>query len=684
MIKKIVLNSLIAFIAMGLIINNTYAKSTLVTNANASNVQAIATDHGNFVYYMSGNVLYEYNEELSLTKVIATNARRYEAINTNDGILLIYRTNSSQVRLYSQKNGTNRLLHTSINNSSYYNAYLSSVNTNNGPMFYFYAINLGHMSSDIRTLAYSQSNNRTTTVNNVLPNLNTQVKSVYLSIINFYHIYNGNLYVDRGQIGSSRTRLTTHQVAELNPIIADGQIQVFHINKNDGNKLYVYEESSKKSIKLTDNEVSNINVINTDDGIHVYYSNVDDGNSLYLYKLNTNENIKLLNNHVSDISAINTSNGIVLYFSNHDDGKKLYALNTDRFALEEVKSIFVDATYNSIYLEWENPQHDKLQKVLIYKDGQKIGETIVPNNKYLIEGLQPNTEYEIKLTTLYDGGLESYGVKFKVRTLEIPVEELRVKNLRSTKVTHERVNLAWENPVDNDLFEHVTIYRKTIDQSKNASIIENIMFGSNVYADSNEYDPLFETNGTTFNDLTVDPETDYEYLVNTNTKDGREIQGESVLVTTLSEPSPSMGGVDFEENKDGDYVYKWTSPTKGQVKILVGGKEYAIVPASDRQITIQKKDMKYTVMGNPDVRLVPISESGKEGKPINPNIPFSSTQLPLNVDDLLTTSMGFLWLLGPFILLVLAIIIAQKLIRIIRKSVEARKQGGVINERRRS
>ncbi len=44
----------------------------------------------------------------------------------------------------------------------------------------------------------------------------------------------------------------------------------------------------------------------------------------------------------------------------------------------------------------------------------------------------------------------------------------------------------------------------------------------------------------------------------------------------------------------------------------------------------------------------------------------------------------FLWLLGPFILLVLAIIIAQKLIQIIRKSVEARKQGGVINERRRS
>lgn len=360
------------------------------------------------------------------------------------------------------------------------------------------------------------------------------------------------------------------------------------------------------------------------------------------------------------------------------DANRIYSLNGDLFIsgnnglikiefYNGVNDVTFDVTDTTATFSWNMIDNGIQSNTNIFLNGELVKQTT--ERTYTHTGLDPLTEYTF--TFVSDDGRP---VEVKVKTKESQVE---VRNLKALVVTHERVNLVWERPIYDD-FEKVVIYRKTLGET---SYFKNFM--NVAYADG--YTPLFETNGTTFNDLTVKEKTKYEYLLTSKDVNGNESKGVTIQVTTKEEPAPEMGGVDSGENDNGDYIYKWTSPTKGQVKILVGGVEYATVPASNKQIVIPKADMKYTLLGNPDVRLVAISESGKEGRPVNPNIPFSGTQIPLKVDDLLTTSMSLIWILAPFILLVLAIIYAKKIIQVIRKSVETRRsarQGGVNNERR--
>lgn len=322
----------------------------------------------------------------------------------------------------------------------------------------------------------------------------------------------------------------------------------------------------------------------------------------------------------------------------------------------DVQNLKAYTSNGAVELSYKFPSDDDFVYVNIYQDGVLIAEG-VREEKYRVTGLKNDVQYEFKVTTVDTSGNESEGKTI----LATPNAEIEVKNVKVV-ASYNRVNLSWELP-KTDNFSHVNIYRKTIHEPKLSFIMQSV-----AYADNN-YEPLFETNGTYFNDLTVLPESTYDYKL-TTTIENIESEGINVRVKTKSEPLPEMGGVDYFENENGDYVYKWTSPTKGQVKILVGGVEYATVPASNKQIVIPKADMKYTLLGNPDVRLIAISESGKEGKPINPNIPFSGVNLPLRLDDLLTTSMGILWILGPFILLVLAIDYSKKIIQLIRKSAE--------------
>src|SRR5690606_30948654 len=96
---------------------------------------------------------------------------------------------------------------------------------------------------------------------------------------------------------------------------------------------------------------------------------------------------------------------------------------------------------------------------------------------------------------------------------------------------------------------------------------------------------IFETNGTYFNDLTVEPKTTYDYRL-TTTDGYTETSGVDITTTTPAAPVPEMGGVVVEPQPNGDYLYKWETPAAGQVKIIVGGEEYTTVPAEDKQLLI--------------------------------------------------------------------------------------------------
>src|SRR5690606_9188391 len=187
---------------------------------------------------------------------------------------------------------------------------------------------------------------------------------------------------------------------------------------------------------------------------------------------------------------------------------------------------------------------------------------------------------------------------------------------------------------------------------------------------------IFETNGTYFNDLTVEPKTTYDYTL-TTTDGYKETEGVDVRTTTPAAPVPDMGGVVVEPQPNGDYLYKWETPKAGQVKIIVGGKEYTTVPAEGQQFLIPAADMKYTGLGKPDVGLVPINEYGDEGTPLEPEKDLDEVELPFNVVDLLKSGVSLLLILGPFVLLSLAFMLFPRL----RDTI---KQGFINHKERRA
>ena len=179
-----------------------------------------------------------------------------------------------------------------------------------------------------------------------------------------------------------------------------------------------------------------------------------------------------------------------------------------------------------------------------------------------------------------------------------------------------------------------------------------------------EYDPLFETNGTYFNDLTVKPETSYTYLLTSYLSSGEETKGVTIDVETP--PVEISGGDTNVDEESGDYVITWTEPTEGKILVAVGGKEYAVVNASDLKITIPKEDMKFDKLGYPDVTLTPLDENevpiGKPSKPGDMGSVVGDVEINLNENNLLQMGVGLLGVIGGFVLLGLAFLVVKKLI----------------------
>lgn len=243
-----------------------------------------------------------------------------------------------------------------------------------------------------------------------------------------------------------------------------------------------------------------------------------------------------------------------------------------------------------------------------------------------------------------------------------PEPQIDIFNVQ-VQSTFERVDLSWNLPNAGG-FSHVGIYRRTIENNSRNSFL----FSTRAYAEE-QYDPIFETNGTYFNDLTVEPSTTYEYKLTSVYDSGEESSGVTVTTTTGDEPPPQMGGVEVEEDEDGNYTYSWSSPTEGQVRIVVGGEDYRTVPASDGSITIPASDMAFNAMGTPDVRLVPITPNGTEGGATNPNNSFNDLTLPFNGSDVLNSGVSLLTILVPLVLLSIVIYLVRvKLIPLIRKA----------------
>lgn len=329
--------------------------------------------------------------------------------------------------------------------------------------------------------------------------------------------------------------------------------------------------------------------------------------------------------------------------------------------------------FESVDLTWNTPENIELKNIVVKKNGVELATLNHTVRNYKVTGLNADTSYTFEVFARYsDGGL-SDAVSISVKTDSKPpppepVEE--VKDL-TAKSTHERVDLSWTLPeVDN--LKHVIIYRDTLKKN----LFDKLLGVSTVKAADT---PIFETNGTFFKDLTVQPETKYEYTLTTMSTDKIESDGVSIQVITPKEPIPEIEGGGHEKDPEtGDYTYTWLKPTEGQVKVMVGGKLYKTVPAADGKIVIPAADMKFTLLGQPDVKLIPVSPDGNEGKPVSPPSGggdgggtggIGSGSLPFKPGDLMTTTFQLIGLLSGIILIALVIQLVPRIVAVIKASI---------------
>lgn len=302
--------------------------------------------------------------------------------------------------------------------------------------------------------------------------------------------------------------------------------------------------------------------------------------------------------------------------------------------------------------------------------------------RHQLKDLQQDRSYKYFVQVKHGSVLsDKLQIAFKTPRTETEVGNLQGRN------EGESVVLSWINP-DYDDFKWVKIYRKKEDEP--APKAKFFGFGMMTASAAAGYNPMFKFDGQNWQDLTVEAATTYEYKVTTlDVNESNETDGKTVKVKTLP---PKIGGSELtggedKKNPDGtpeldgdgnpikeDFIIKWSTPTKGKVKVMVGGQEYTTVPASQQQVTIPYSDMQYDGLGNPQVQLIPIADNGTTGQTAQPpppsggtigNVVGSGASAAVNANNLLQISLGLLAKVALFILLGMAFMLVPKLIRII-------------------
>lgn len=331
-----------------------------------------------------------------------------------------------------------------------------------------------------------------------------------------------------------------------------------------------------------------------------------------------------------------------------------------------------DITSNSAVFNFNKSGVFKEYKSVNIYDENGVLYRKVPNysNSFKLTNLEHQTEYTFFVEIELDDN--NFTQKQKV-TFTTKEESPEVRNL-TARAEFDRVDLSWDLP-ERDDFEYARIYRKDEVKAKGFALLS-------FFSSSDGFNPIFETNGTFFNDLTVEPESKYDYKVTTLTN-GNESEGVTISVTT---PKIHVGVGDVEQDESGDYTITWDKPTTGKIKVLLGGVEYKIVNAADKKVTIPAKDMKFTLWGDPDVILIPLDESGNTiGTPTKPGSGGSGSGVigsigeglknaDLTPGNLLLHGVGLLGLVGSFVLLALAFRVVPKLTNMIVKAFRGRRE----------
>lgn len=334
-------------------------------------------------------------------------------------------------------------------------------------------------------------------------------------------------------------------------------------------------------------------------------------------------------------------------------GFTIYEFDVFEVAVPRDEITNLNATYenSSVKLTWNIPtSNTAFTGSKIYKDGNLIGETGATETSFIDSEVTPGGSYSYKVVAVYSDGVQTAGITKDFTIIAPP------GNVRDLKAESEynKVKLSWTLPTDGN-FQMVRIYRDKVETAFLGGL-----FGSTAYAAET---PIFETNGSYFNDLSVEPSTQYEYTVTSVSDDGLESEGVTTQTETAAEPIPIMEGLDYSINENGDYVYTWEQPTSGNVRVIINGTEYASVPGEQGSVTIPHEDMQLNGFGDPETSFQPIGEFGAVGRVYE--MEGRTILTPFTPMDLIQSGMQLLTMVAPFLLLALAFLLVPKFRKII-------------------
>lgn len=682
----------------------------MLNTNNVYFVSAINTENGVKVYYRNNSdngSLYVYDElSETNTKLNTTKTSYINAIKTTNGVSVYYSNDSEGYSLYRYENNTNT--HTKLSSSR--TSYLSAISNESGGATVYY-----RNGTDGFLYSYNDYSNFTKKINSISSDNISPVNTEEGTKVYYRNIDDSNALYVYNQTTGTNTKVNNTSVDYISAINTETGLKIYYANQNDNYSLYRFDEATGIEIKLNSYRSYYIEPIETLGGVKVYYSNASIVDRLYRFDditFSTEEIINVQENHgmtfvnlywenpeneflekvivyknntkIAEVNAPNNQYNANNLTPNTEYTFKLtnsYTgdLETDGVtiivktdALPEVNNISNTVEYNQISLNWLETNFTDFEGVNIYLNGQ-LNQTIPKGTKTaLLTGLTELTTYEIKLTVLDRFGNESEGKIINVTTPEKPIAERPEVSDVNVKTTFERVDLSWQLP-ESDAFRHVNIYRdKETETESTASILD--LFETKVSAAENK---IFETNGTYFNDFTVEPDTSYEYTLTTTNVDSVESDGVTVQATTEPEPMPQVVNPKGEESSSGDYLVTWDEPSTGTMQIWVNGNLYDTVPAADQTYTVPSESVVVDMFGVPDVQLKAATENGTVGNitKVQPGANFSHVKLPFNVGQLLDTVMGLILLVGPFILLAIVIRFAPQIVRFLKDTL-ARYKGG--------
>ncbi len=311
-------------------------------------------------------------------------------------------------------------------------------------------------------------------------------------------------------------------------------------------------------------------------------------------------------------------------------------------------------------IEWYSPIatvsfYDEKKNII--KEEQRRVTTTTLNGDYSV-----SAEKVRYVSLWFDGGI-STDYTIGVSNFELGVFKLsEIENLK-VKEEIERVTFEWVNPKE-DVFSYVKVFK----DNKQIAVINN---------KQNKY----VAEGLKEN-------TKYDYKFISVYSDGKESKGITKTVTTKKKPLPILEPPEnvFLTPQDKKMVIAWNdvnSPYLKGYNVYIDGKKINDKPLTSSKMIVKNLEnnksynVQISAVNKDDIE----GEKSKEKseKPTSNALEVEyDVEMPFTPMDFLKTSLSFLSLIGPFVLLALAIIYHKQLIEMIKKSLisyrERRKQ----------